>query len=85
MKQINEFKGRKVRVVTIDNSVFYGVLTFFNYNDQVVHLNDYVAHLVDEKTGSIDYLNPDQRGEMIVLNKHSWVTLTVGEKKIKNG
>lgn len=65
IRHIQNYNGRMVTVET-DNETVEGVLIFFNYNTNVVHLNNYTSY----KKGKLK-----EQGEFIILNSLQWKNL----------
>ena len=78
MKQINNFKEKKSVVDMKDGSIVKGHLAFFNYEEQVIHVEDYAQ----EKYHTKDELEIIT-GEFIVINKLTWDNLRVGKRILK--
>lgn len=70
-KQIHNFIGRQVEIEFRDGRIAFGTLSFFNWDQQVIHLSDYKLHRPsDEGTDCKD-------GEMIIINQKEWKTVEV--------
>ena len=74
--QINKLRGSKARVELKNGCVLSGTLAFFNYNEQVIHLQDYV--LTKSDGGS-------ESGAFRVVNRNAWYTLAVDDKVYDGG
>ena len=69
MPQINNFLGERIKVELKGERSAYGVLSFFNFEQQVIHLNNYDILDLDG--------NELERGKFIVVNAKSWITVKV--------
>ena len=70
--QINNFRGEKVVVHMKNGDHVIGGLAFFNYDDQIIHLEDY--KIISPEEGAVE------AGRFTVINKSSWTSLNVEEE-----
>ena len=59
-----------MKVFMKDGDVMYGTLAFYNYDEQVIHLEDYEVYRKDEFV---------EKGKFWVINTHAWDNLSVEE------
>lgn len=67
MKQIKDFIGRRVLVIYKNETRVEGVLVFYHFENQAVHINDY--HLTT-KNGDIE------SGKLLIVNQNTWSQIT---------
>ena len=78
LKQINKFHGSEVKVEMRNGNVIEGTLAFFNYDEQVIHLNNYKEFILIKEDGLEDcFKEIPEEGQMMVINKYSWFTLKI--------
>lgn len=65
VSQISNFIGRTVSIKQEGDLMIIGRLRFFNFQDQIIHIENYKI----EPTGAV--------GEFIVLNKNDWLNIQV--------
>lgn len=70
VNQISDYIGKIVEIIQSDGTVAVGELRFFNFQDQVIHLKDYIR----------DGESLNERGKFIVINKGDWKNI-----KVKDG
>jgi len=70
-EQITKHVGREVRVDINEEERIVGVLSFFNWKSQVIHLNTYTHYIKD---------NIKEQGKFIIINTRGWKNLSVGVK-----
>lgn len=70
--QINDCKGKKMKLILKNGDVLFGFLAFYNYDEQVIHLEGYT--LYDDKN------EIKEEGRFTVINKNSWHTLSTVEE-----
>lgn len=69
--QINNLQGQRVKIYLKNGDTLYGTLTFFNYNEQVIHLKDFAL----ERDGRIV-----ENGKFWVVNSRAWYNLVINEE-----
>ena len=73
--QINNFRGKTCELRLKNGDYVTGRMVFFNFQDQVVHLNDYeIVHSVKTKDGKE---TTKDEGKMLVINGHEWSNLRI--------
>lgn len=78
LRQINNFKGKRCTLELQNGDVLEGTLVFFNFKDQVVHINNYVIwHKEKSKDG--ESVGQEEKGAMIVINGADWAKLKIKE------
>lgn len=68
--QINNLQGEKVKVFLKNDDILFGTLTFFNYNEQVIHLKDFSLY----REGRLV-----EQGKFWVVNSRAWSNLVINE------
>jgi small nuclear ribonucleoprotein (snRNP)-like protein len=68
LPQIHRFIGKTVIVDIAGDTYMVGTLTFFNWEQQVVHISDYTQFRDDKE---ID------KGKFIIINQRTWVNVRV--------
>jgi len=66
--QINKCRGNKVKVFMRNGNVLTGFLAFYNYDEQVIHIENY--EMSNEK-GVIE------KGDFWVVNSKSWDNMAI--------
>ena len=72
MKQISDYIGSRIALELNDGALVDGILCFFNFQCQVVHLKKYV---LQKKDGEVE------AGSFIVINASDWKKISVKEEK----
>ena len=83
MKQIQNYTGCHVKILCRDGTTVNGILSFYNWEAQVVHLSDYVMVLPDY--ARVKHDGPEKtalplQGPFIILNKSDWLNLVITEE-----
>jgi len=76
MLQIDKCRGCRVKVEMKNGDVVFGRLAFFNYKEQVIHLEDYTI---------LKQNNTKISGGFFVINRQGWYTLQVKDLSRENG
>lgn len=66
-RQISEYIGKQVSVFTKTGIRYHGVLTYFNFDNNTVHMRD--ARLVGAKEQT--------SAEFCIINGHEWINVMV--------
>ena len=69
VSQIKDFIGARVSVQKKDGSIVFGTLSFYNWEQQVIHLCDF--EVVMENCVS-------RKGKFVVINSREWKNLEIG-------
>lgn len=72
MKQIKHYVGDRVEIDMKTGNIIEGALAFFNWEQQIVHLSDYIEFDTKRK----EVVN---KGKFIVVNQREWSTFRVKE------
>ena len=72
-KQISEFIGNIIEVEFKDGRIAEGTLSFFNYQQQVIHISDYTLMRPEEN----DKGYSESKGNILIINTKEWKTLQV--------
>ena len=72
-KQINQFVGNKIEVEIKDGRLAIGTLSFYNWEQQVIHVSDY--ELLKPEPDEEGYSK--STGEILIVNCRDWKTLQV--------
>lgn len=72
-KQISEYIGHTVEVEFKDGRMAEGILSFFNYQQQVIHISDY--KLMRPEDSDEGYSKSE--GPILIINTKEWKTVQV--------
>jgi len=72
-KQISQYIGSNIEVEFKDGRLATGVLSFFNYEQQIIHISDYSLKRPEEDGYS------EENGEMLIINSKEWRTIQVAK------
>ena len=68
-KQIHNYVGKEVQVEFRDGRLAFGILSFYNWEQQIIHLSDYVLHRPTKEGAD------KEEGEMMIINCREWKVL----------
>lgn len=76
--QIKHYIGSNVKITLKDDGEVYGTLAFFNFDQQVIHISDYMQssnerNIDGSKTGN----KVENAGQFIIINFDQWKSLEV--------
>ena len=72
-KQINQYVGERVEVEFRDGRLLIGTLSFYNWEQQVIHISDYELM----RPESDDEKYSKTAGRVMVVNCRDWKTVQI--------
>jgi len=72
-KQINTFQGERVEVEFKDGRLAIGTLSFFNWQQQIIHLSNYELNIPDKSEEGYE----KKEGRFLVINCREWKNVQV--------
>ena len=72
-KQISQYVGNRVEVDFKDGRLAIGTLSFYNWDQQVIHISDYELNRPDDSEEGYDKTT----GKVMVINCREWKTVQV--------
>lgn len=71
VRQIHKFNGRPIRIQLMDETVISGILVFYHFEDQVIHLQDWEV-ISGHKDADIRRLGGMNNGKFLIVNNTEW-------------
>ena len=72
MRQIQDYKGHRIDVEMKDGRHISGILAYYNYDAQVIHLTDVETVYMEDLT------HPFQ-AEFMIINKDVWHNISISD------
>ena len=73
LPRIIDFLGERVEVPMKDGSIVFGVLVFYNWDQQIIHLSDYEHNVPNDSDEGYE----KKKGKFRVINCREWRMLDV--------